>query len=135
MAVTKLLGWVSEWLNVVRIEGEIIVVGNLHCETTLVRKRKISPKTHLLKVLDQVRMLVRYVLFHKRSRFEQFLTGLAPEFAFILLFNIRLSGFGEFPRRQLVLFPSGMTANGLVIMFSAIVTRIDTVAIKKQSNL
>jgi hypothetical protein len=68
-------GRVGEWLDAVRIEGEVVEVGEL------------------LERIDQLRMLVGDVLLDKVGRFEQLQASLASEFALVLLLDMRLHCF------------------------------------------
>jgi len=46
-------------------------------------------------MLDEVRMLVRDVLLHERSSFEQLLTSLASELPLVFLLDVLLASLAE----------------------------------------
>lgn len=56
-----------------------------------------SGDAYLLKMLDQIRMLIRDVLLDERGRFEELLAVLAPELALVLLLDVLFASSREFP--------------------------------------
>ena len=59
----------------------------------------INYTTHVVKTLDNLRVLVSDVFFNERSSFEQFLTLFTSEFAFIFLLNEWFNRLGQFANK------------------------------------
>jgi hypothetical protein len=53
--------------------------------------------THIVKLLDKLRMLVRNMFLNERCRFEKLLASFTPEFALIFLLKVWFNSLGQFP--------------------------------------
>lgn len=87
-------GWMSKRLDVMRIQGEVIEVGELLHQKD--RQRASVAQcligTHIFELLNKLRMLVRNMFLNERSRFEQLLASLASEFTLVFLLQVRFNG-------------------------------------------
>jgi hypothetical protein len=88
--------------------------------------------TNLVEGLDELRVLVRNVLFHKRHRFEQLLACLAPELALVLHLHERLDCLVQLAV-PLISVPHGTQPRGniLVVALAAVVRRVQGVPVEE----
>lgn len=54
-------------------------------------------KTYIVKLLDQLRVLVRNMLLNESSGLEQLRARLAAELALVFLLDIRFDSFAQLP--------------------------------------
>ena len=89
-----------ERLDAMRIQCKVVEVRNLRTVIQHACALGESVHSHLFEMFDKVWVLVGDVLLHERCSLEEFLTCLTPEFALVLLLDVRLAGSRQLPGKN-----------------------------------